>query len=73
MGLESIDTHNLKDVNKGFNKPALYGDVLERLAKARDLFDHVVHIRDGRGPPGRGAENAGSDRQAGRPASLCTG
>ena len=33
MGLESIDTHNLKDVNKGFNKPALYGDVLERLAK----------------------------------------
>ena len=33
MGLESIDTDNLKDVNKGFNKPALYGDVLERLAK----------------------------------------
>lgn len=33
MGLESIDVGNLKDVNKGFNKPALYGDVLERLAR----------------------------------------
>ncbi len=33
MGLESIDTQNLKDVNKGFNKPAKYGEVLERLAK----------------------------------------
>lgn len=33
MGLESIDTENLKDVNKGFNKPAQYSEVLERLAK----------------------------------------
>lgn len=33
MGLESIDVHNLKDVNKGFNKPAKYGEVLDRLAK----------------------------------------
>ena len=33
MGLESIDAASLKDVNKGFNKPALYGDVLDRLAK----------------------------------------
>ena len=33
MGLESIDTENLKDVNKGFNKPAQYAEVLERLAK----------------------------------------
>lgn len=33
MGLESIDAHNLKDVNKGFNKPAKYGEVLDRLAK----------------------------------------
>ena len=32
MGLESIDTDNLKGVNKGFNKPARYGEVLERLA-----------------------------------------
>jgi radical SAM superfamily enzyme YgiQ (UPF0313 family) len=32
MGLESIDTDNLKGVNKGFNKPAHYGEVLERLA-----------------------------------------
>lgn len=33
MGLESIDTENLKDVNKGFNKPAQYAEVLDRLAK----------------------------------------
>ena len=33
MGLESIDPASLKDVNKGFNKPALYGEVLDRLAR----------------------------------------
>ncbi|MDE0627476.1 MAG: radical SAM protein [Bryobacterales bacterium] len=33
MGLESIDAASLKDVNKGFNKPDLYKDVLERLAR----------------------------------------
>lgn len=33
MGLESIDAGNLKEVNKGFNKPAKYGEVLDRLAK----------------------------------------
>ncbi|HSR66731.1 MAG TPA: radical SAM protein [Acidobacteriota bacterium] len=32
MGLESIDPANLKDVNKGFNKPAQYQEVLDRLA-----------------------------------------
>jgi radical SAM superfamily enzyme YgiQ (UPF0313 family) len=32
MGLESIDAENLKGVNKGFNKPAQYGAVLQRLA-----------------------------------------
>jgi radical SAM superfamily enzyme YgiQ (UPF0313 family) len=31
MGLESIDPENLKSVAKGFNKPAEYGAVLERL------------------------------------------
>jgi len=33
MGLESIDPDNLKSVAKGFNKPAEYGVVLERLAR----------------------------------------
>ena len=33
MGLESIDPDNLKGVNKGFNKPAQYSDVLDRLAQ----------------------------------------
>jgi radical SAM superfamily enzyme YgiQ (UPF0313 family) len=33
IGMESIDPTNLKDVNKGFNKPEEYGAVLERLAK----------------------------------------
>lgn len=33
MGLESVDDENLKDVNKGFNKPAQYAEVLDRLAK----------------------------------------
>ena len=31
--MESIDPANLKDVNKGFNKPGEYAAVLERLAK----------------------------------------
>src|SRR5213075_3294 len=33
IGMESIDPVNLKDVNKGFNKPGEYAAVLERLAK----------------------------------------
>src|SRR5437016_14206268 len=33
IGMESIDSVNLKDVNKGFNKPGEYAAVLERLAK----------------------------------------
>lgn len=33
MGLESIDPENLKSVAKGFNKPAEYAAVLERLAR----------------------------------------
>lgn len=33
MGLESVDPENLKSVAKGFNKPAEYGSVLERLAR----------------------------------------
>jgi radical SAM superfamily enzyme YgiQ (UPF0313 family) len=37
IGMESIDPANLKDMNKGFNKPNEYGPVLERLAQ-RDLI-----------------------------------
>jgi radical SAM superfamily enzyme YgiQ (UPF0313 family) len=37
IGMESIDTVNLADVNKGFNKPEEYAAVLERLAK-RNLY-----------------------------------
>ena len=33
IGMESIDPTNLKEVNKGFNKPGEYAAVLERLAK----------------------------------------
>ena len=33
IGMESIDPTNLKDVNKGFNKPGEYAAVLNRLAK----------------------------------------
>jgi radical SAM superfamily enzyme YgiQ (UPF0313 family) len=33
IGMESVDPVNLKDVNKGFNKPGEYAAVLERLAK----------------------------------------
>jgi radical SAM superfamily enzyme YgiQ (UPF0313 family) len=33
IGMESIDPTNLKDVNKGFNKPSEYAAVLERLAQ----------------------------------------
>jgi len=32
IGLESIDSDNLKDVNKGFNKPSEYAGILQRLA-----------------------------------------
>jgi len=37
IGMESIDPENLKDVNKGFNKPGEYAAVLERLAK-RNIY-----------------------------------
>ncbi len=33
IGMESIDPTNLKDVNKGFNKPEEYAAVLQRLAQ----------------------------------------
>jgi len=33
IGMESVDPANLKDVNKGFNKPEEYAAVLQRLAK----------------------------------------
>ena len=33
IGMESLDPANLKDVNKSFNKPGEYSDVLARLAK----------------------------------------
>ena len=33
IGMESIDPTNLKDVNKGFNKPEEYAAVLDRLAR----------------------------------------
>jgi radical SAM superfamily enzyme YgiQ (UPF0313 family) len=33
IGMESIDPTNLKEVNKGFNKPGEYAAVLERLAR----------------------------------------
>jgi radical SAM superfamily enzyme YgiQ (UPF0313 family) len=33
IGMESIDPANLKDMNKGFNKPEEYAAVLERLAQ----------------------------------------
>lgn len=37
IGMESIDAANLADVKKGFNKPAEYATVLERLAQ-RDVY-----------------------------------
>src|SRR5580693_6944290 len=37
IGMESVDPINLKDVNKGFNKPSEYAAVLERLAK-RNIY-----------------------------------
>ena len=37
IGMESIDAANLADVNKGFNKPGEYREVLERLARRNIL------------------------------------
>ena len=37
IGMESIDPANLADVNKNFNKPAEYAEVLNRLAK-RNIY-----------------------------------
>jgi len=37
IGMESIDSVNLADVNKSFNKPAEYGAVLDRLAR-RNIY-----------------------------------
>jgi len=33
IGMESLDPANLKDVNKSFNKPSEYAEILERLAR----------------------------------------
>ncbi len=33
IGMESVDPQSLKGVNKNFNKPSEYGEVLERLAR----------------------------------------
>jgi radical SAM superfamily enzyme YgiQ (UPF0313 family) len=33
VGLESIDSENLKSIRKGFNKPEEYGEILERLSR----------------------------------------
>src|SRR5579863_10483770 len=37
IGMESIDPANLASVNKGFNKPAEFGAVLQSLAD-RDIY-----------------------------------
>jgi radical SAM superfamily enzyme YgiQ (UPF0313 family) len=37
IGMESIDSANLADVNKSFNKPAEYASVLDRLAR-RNIY-----------------------------------
>ena len=37
IGMESIDTKNLADVNKGFNDPGEYAAVLDRLAR-RNIY-----------------------------------
>ena len=37
IGMESLDTTNLSDVNKSFSKPGEYAAVLDRLAK-RDIY-----------------------------------
>ena len=37
IGMESVDPANLASVNKGFNKPGEFGEVLERLAR-RNVF-----------------------------------
>ena len=37
IGMESLDTANLADVNKGFSKPGEYAAVLDRLAK-RNIY-----------------------------------
>lgn len=37
IGMESLDPANLKDVNKGFNKPDQYADVLRELAR-RNIY-----------------------------------
>src|SRR6202162_3944694 len=43
IGMESIDPINLKDVNKGFNKPEEYAAVLERLAQ-RNVYALTLFI-----------------------------
>jgi radical SAM superfamily enzyme YgiQ (UPF0313 family) len=45
IGMESIDPANLKDVNKGFNKPGEYAAVLERLA-SRNVYAITSFIFD---------------------------
>ena len=45
IGMESLDPANLASVNKSFNKPGEYAAVLDRLARAAHLRDHILHLR----------------------------
>ena len=42
--MESIDPTNLKDVNKGFNKPGEYAAVLGAAGAAQCVCDHIVYF-----------------------------
>ena len=73
MGLESIDPASLKDVNKGFNKPALYGQVLDRLASRGIYSITSFHLRDGRRPGRAWLKRRSMRSRAGLPGFRCTG
>ena len=45
--MESIDPANLKDVNKGFNKPGEYAAVLRAAGETQRLRHHVIHLWHG--------------------------
>ncbi len=65
IGMESIDPANLKDVNKGFNKPGEYAAVLQTTGGPQRFRHHLVYFRYGQRHGGRrGTYAAGNSHLA---------
>jgi hypothetical protein len=70
IGMESIAPANLADVNKGFNKPAGYAAVLQRLAQ-RNVYAITSFIFGMDNDRCRRSHASGNSHLAPGPADFC--